>query len=157
MVFISPQTRVKSTMSTFHVSQQQMKSSPMVGPNIAKDTTKYLTCVNKGIQKYFSKPGMNVNRLEILITFNLGWTNGEVLRGKTPRKRRICGWTLFLKRAVMLLKEDPEFDGKCFTMVSRMWNEMIDGEKQMWKEVATKLSRQEIVRLDAIRIQEVVN
>ena len=77
-----------------------------------------------------------------------------MLREKTTRKRRICGWTLFLKRAVMLLKEDPDFDGKCFTMVSRMWNEMIDGEKLMWEEVALKLSRQEIARLDTIRIEE---
>ena len=126
----------------------------MVGPNIAKDTTKYLASVNKGVQKYFSHPGMNVNKLEILITFNLGWTNGEVLRANRTRKRRICGWTLFLKRVVLLLKEDPDFEGKYFTMVSRMWNEMIDGEKQMWEEVALKLSRQEIARLDTIRIQE---
>ena len=136
-----------------------MPSLALVGPDIGGDTKKYLASVNTGVQKYLNLSHVEVTKLEILITFNLEWTSGEIPRKKKPvpttkpRKRHICGWTLFLKRAVVLLK-DINFDGGYFTMVSRMWNEMIDAEKRMWEDVAAKMSRQSIDRLDKIRIQD---
>lgn len=146
-------------MATLNISRQNI-NVVFSGEGIVRDVEKYFARINTSVQEYLKQTGVEVTNLEILTTFKVEFADTKISVGKEnaplkkPRKQLICGWTLFLKRVVVYLKE-TDFDDGYFTIVSKMWNDMPDAEKRMWKDVAAAIrSPQTIARLNKIRIQE---